>query len=152
MTLLNISVTPGERLKGLDERELAQFDQEMRDVADRAARLLAESVRTEVRVKAQHQTGRLEKSISHFSYAGSYGVGAYVGWERIPLGRKSSFKDINGRIRKVNTVADVGRILEYSQTRVLRHMEPAYAAKGKAVEEQIEHEIERFLERIGMSK
>ena len=149
---MKITVRPGERLKGLNENALAQFGQEMRQVAGRTAERLAEAARAEVRSKARQQTGQLESSINHFSYAGRYGVGAYVGWERTPLKRKGSYEDASGRIRKVSTVADVGRILEYSQTRKLRHIKPAYAAKENELAEHIEHEIDSFLDRIGLSE
>lgn len=63
-----------------------------------------------------------------------------MGWEKAPImdkkGRKktSTYVDRSGRRRKVTTVADYGRILEYSQRRQLRHMEEGRdLAEGKAL-------------------
>lgn len=128
-----------------------EFVQSMRAVAEQAAEKLAVVARTEVRGRAKRRTGQLESAIGKFSYSSVYGVGAYVGWERKTLRRKASaFQDVNGRIRKVSTVADVGGILEYSGTRQLRHMQPAYQAKEDELADYIENEIDKLLDRAGL--
>lgn len=122
-----------------------------RGIASSAAEKLASESRSLVKAKAKQRTGTLEGAIGHFSYANASGAGAYVGWERKKLRRKAStFQDRNGRIRKVSTVADVGGILEYSGTRQLRHIQPAYQAKEDELADYIENEIDKLLDRAGL--
>ena len=129
----------------------ADFVQQMRDAADTAAEKLSARARAEIAAKAKRRTGTLESATGHFSYASVYGVGAYVGWERKALRRKAStFQDVNGRVRKVSTVADVGGILEYSGTRKLRHIQPAYQAMEHELADYIESEIDKLLDRAGL--
>lgn len=97
--------------------------------------MVQESVQRQVEAKAKsHPRRQLAESITmQRSPRGDTAV--TVGWESTPMrekpsrrrygpSRASGFTDVNGRYRKVTTVADYGRILEYSESRQLRHMEP----------------------------
>lgn len=142
-----------EQVSALQELNLdsVELTDKLREIAGSAAEKLAAQSRSLVKAKAKRRTGTLESVIGHFSYANAVGAGAYVGWERKSLRRKaSSFQDANGRVRKVSTVADVGGILEYSGTRQLRHIQPAYQAMEDELTDYIESEIDKLLDRAGL--
>lgn len=149
---MKISVYPLRRhsIREIDAAGRTNFLDACRAAAARAAERLATAARGEVSARAKRRTGVLEKSISTMSYSGLYGVGAYTGWERTPLKRKSTFQDGSGRIRRVSTAADVGGILEYSQTRQLRHIQPAYDAHADELADQLENEIDELLDSMGL--
>lgn len=147
---ITVSAESREALRALS-LEGIDLTNEFRNIAGRAAEKLSVETRAIVKAKAKRRTGTLEGAIGHFTYVNASGAGAYVGWERKTLRRKASaFQDVNGRIRKVSTVADVGGILEYSGTRQLRHMQPAYQAKEDELADYIENEIDKLLDRAGL--
>lgn len=63
---------------------------------------------------------------------------------------QGSYTDRNGRIRVVESVEDYARILEYSETRVLRHVVPVYEAMELPLTDYIENEIDKLLDRAGL--
>ena len=142
-----------DRMKGIEAlavNDREKLLQDCRAAAEHAAERLAMAARQEVSRKARRRTGRLESAIGQFSYVGGASVGAYTGWERKPLSHGGSYTDVNGRVRKVKTVADVGGILEYSATRQLRHIQPAYDRLEEELADQLEQDIDRLLEGYGL--
>ena len=53
------------------------------------------------------------------------------------------FTDVNGRFHNVTTVADYARILEYSESRKLRHMKPGTDEVRDQVEKKVADIIDR---------
>lgn len=105
---------------------------------------------------ATHPRGQLEDAISLRRTPGAAAV--TVGWEETPMRaksgrrvmgprRRSGFTDVNGRHRNVDTVADYGRILEYSETRKLRHMESGAEETSAQAERVIAAQIEKAIAR-----
>lgn len=95
-------------------------------------------VRTRARYQKAKRTGQLEASITYELHP-ERGEAA-LGWKKIPISdgkggrRVSGYTDVRGRRRKITTVADYGRLLEYSQRRQLRHMEEGFIdAEDRAV-------------------
>ncbi len=97
----------------------------------KGAEILQTAVRRKVDEKAstsRKRTYKLTKAITFTPPTGgpAYGV-THIGWEKTRLPRESTRnRNEGGRSRGkrvVSTVDDVGRILEYSPNRQLRHME-----------------------------
>lgn len=63
---------------------------------------------------------------------------------------QASYTDKNGRVRVVESVEDYAGILEYSKTRVLKHVVPVYRAMESQLENYIENEIDKLLDRAGL--
>lgn len=110
--------------------------------------MVQESVQRQVSGKAKsHPRGQLSESIT-VQRSPTEDAAVTVGWETTPMrdkpsrrrrgrSRASGFTDVNGRYRKVTTVADYGRILEYSESRRLRHMEPGTDAVRDQAEKKV---------------
>lgn len=60
---------------------------------------------------------------------------------------RSSYVDRRGRRRYVRTVADYGRILEYSQRRQLRHMEQGFIDAEEAATSKMEAMCDALLDK-----
>lgn len=155
---ISVSVMREHSLKELKSLDADALNAGLQQIAAHAADEVASYAQQIVAMNAQRRTGQLESAIQSFSYAGIYSVGAYAGWAKEPLKRKSGYysqtQTRSGRIahryRKVSTVADVGGILEYSSTRQLRHMTVASEVLEEKLEEQMEREIDELLARMGL--
>lgn len=116
--------------------------------------MVQESVQRQVSGKAKsHPRGQLSESIT-VQRSPTKDAEVTVGWETTPMrdkpsrrrngpSRASGFTDVNGRYRKVTTVADYGRILEYSESRQLRHMEPGTDEVRDQAEKKVADIIDR---------
>lgn len=118
---------------------------------ERGGEMVQQSVQEQVNAKAKsHPRGQLAESISLRRSRGA--VAVTVGWEQTPMkglrggpAKSSGYMDVNGRYRKVTTVADYGRILEFSQSRQLRHMEEGEEAMHEEAEREIAQTIEKAI-------
>lgn len=116
---------------------------------ERGGEMVQRSVQEQVNTKARsHPRGQLTESIS--LRRSHRAMAVTVGWEQTPMkglrggpAKPSGYTDVNGRYRKVTTVADYGRILEFSESRQLRHMEVG----EEAVHEEAEREIAQTIEK-----
>lgn len=74
--------------------------------------------------------------------------------KRYPRLRKGNtgfdYIDKGGHGRHVKTVADYARILEFSESRVLRHIAPAYNAEYRKLIEQMEKDVAALLDKAGL--
>lgn len=132
--------------KAADEKTLYQ-------ALERGGEIVQKSVQEQVNRKAKsHPRGQLAESISLRRSRGA--VAVTVGWEQTPMrgrngkqAKPSGYTDVNGRYRKVTTVADYGRILEFSESRQLRHMEEGEEAAHEETEREIVQTIEKAIGR-----
>ena len=121
------------------------------EVLEAGAKIVQEAIQRQVSTKAKRATGQLEASISYEIHADT--GRAPLGWQQSPIRDKggnekvSSFVDYNGRRRKVKTVADYGRILEYSQRRQLRHMEQGFIDAEEAATSKMEAMCDALLDK-----
>lgn len=108
------------------------------------------SVQDTVRNTARNPTGLLERSITAKIYPRVAGGKAVMGWDETPIpgNRKRGYVDGGGRARKVDTVDDYARILEYSERRQLRHMEVGYDAVSDIAEKRMEETADALLARL----
>ncbi|MBQ8313688.1 MAG: hypothetical protein IJ438_01145 [Clostridia bacterium] len=109
-----------------------------------------DGVQSVVRTTAENPTGQLEKSITAQIYPRVSGGKAVMGWDEapIPQNRKRGYVDGRGRARKVDTVDDYARILEYSERRQLRHMEVGYDAVSDIAEKRMEEAADALLAKM----
>ena len=120
-------------------------------VLEEGAKIVQESVRRIVSNTAQNPSGALEKAITFETQPSQ--KRAVMGWEKSPIkdakGRRkrSSYVDSSGRRRKVTTVADYGRILEYSQRRQLRHMEVGFELAEEKALERMEEMSDKLMQK-----
>ena len=121
------------------------------EVLEAGAKIVQEHVRRRISENAKHATGQLEAAISYEIHPDT--GRAPMGWEKNPIRDKggkekvSSYVDYNGRRRKVKTVADYGRILEYSQRRQLRHMEQGFIDAEEAATSKMEAMCDALLDK-----
>jgi len=103
-----------------------------------------------VNAHAQNPTGMLEGSITARVEPGVSGGRAVMGWDETPIPgkRKAGYVDGKGRARKVDSVDDYARILEYSERRQLRHMEVGYDAVSDIAEARMEEKADALLARM----
>ncbi len=87
------------------------------------------------------------------TYVDDKGVTRYQGSKRrVRKNRRTHFAytDGRGRGRKVDTVADYGGILEYSESRQLRHIEPAFETSMDAAVDAMERALNNLLASAGL--
>lgn len=127
------------------------------EITARAADKVAAAARTIVQTTAKQRTGALEAAIGHHEYTKAHGSGSYLTWEMIPLKREgrrrksgTTYHDASGRMRKVETVADVGRLLEFSASRKLRHINLGFDQTDDMVELYVHNEINALLDKAGL--
>lgn len=119
-------------------------------VLEAGAKIVQEAIQRQVSTKAKRATGQLEASISYEIHADT--GRAPMGWQQNPIRgkggtrKRSSFVDRRGRSRKVSTVADYGRILEYSERRQLRHMEQGFIDAEEAATSKMEAMCDALLD------
>lgn len=126
-------------------------------IAARAADKVAAAARNIVQTTAKQRTGALEGAIGHHEYSKAQGSGSYLTWEMVPLKREgrrrrsgTEYRDSSGRRRKVETVADVGRLLEFSASRKLRHINLGFDQTEDQVEAYMTNEINALLDEAGL--
>ncbi len=135
----------------LDDAAKAADEKMLYKALEAGGEIVQKSVQAQVNQKARsHPRGQLAENISLRRSRGAAAV--TVGWEQTPMkglrggpARPSGYTDVNGRHRRVTTVADYGRILEFSQSRQLRHMEAGEEAVHEEAERTIVREIERAI-------
>ena len=131
--------------------------QALAEIAARAVEKAASEARRIVRTTAKERTGALEEAIGHHEYAKPQSSGSYLSWKLTPRKlegrrRKSSttYRDAKFRLRKVETVADVGRLLEYSASRKLRHINLGFSRTEDEIERYMLDEINALLDKAGL--
>lgn len=127
------------------------------EIAARAADKVAAAARSIVQTTAKQRTGALEAAIGHHEYEKAQSSGSYLTWEMVPLKREgrrrrsgTEYRDSSGRRRKVETVADVGRLLEFSASRKLRHINLGFDRTEDQVEAYMNDEINALLDKAGL--
>lgn len=134
---------------GLTNAAKAVDKQSLMQALESGGAIIQNAVKTEVGKAKTHPRGQLAESISLQPAAGG-DAAVTIGWETNPMRgkgggrrqRSSGYTDASGRHRKVSTVADYARILEYSAKRQLRHMEPGAAASKDEAEKTVAAIIE----------
>ncbi len=87
------------------------------------------------------------------TYVDGKGQTRYTGsGRRVRRDRRTTFAytDSRGRGRRVDTVADYAGILEYSQSRQLRHIGPAWNANMDAAVDAMERRLNELLDSAGL--
>lgn len=131
---------------GLRKAQLTDKDYER--ILTAGAEVIAAEARSIVERTAKRRTGRLQSSITYRLSPALASPKATMGWEEQPLGSTSTYVDGQGRSRKVETVADYARILEYSDRRQLRHMEAARDLCEAAALDAMEREADAAMGRL----
>lgn len=136
-----------ERLK----REMAE--DALLEIAHAGGDVVCESIADTVRRKAKtHPRGLLENSISQQPLQGFKGtIGVSIGWKETPV--KASYRMTRTgrsghlRRRKVGTIADIGGILEYSESRQLRHMEEGFDKSSEEAADVMQAAFDKLMEK-----
>lgn len=141
----------------LSEAQAVVTPEALAEIAARAADKVAAAARGIVQTTAKQRTGALEGAIGHHEYTKAQGSGSYLTWEMVPLKREGRrrmsgrvYRDSSGRTRKVETVADVGRLLEFSASRKLRHINLGFDRTDDMVEQYMLDEINALLDKAGL--
>lgn len=101
-------------------------------------------------MSVKRSSGRKRKTAT---YVDERGFTRYQGsGRRVRKGRKTGFSyvDGRGRGRRVATVADYAAILEYSESRKLRHIEPAFEKSMDAAVDAMESALNDLLTSAGL--
>ena len=120
-------------------------------VLEAGAKIVQEAIQRQVSTKAKQATGQLEASISYEIHADT--GRAPLGWKQSPIRgkggvrKRSTYVGRSGKAGKVTTVADYGRILEYSQRRQLRHMEQGFIDAEEAATSKMEAMCDALLDK-----
>lgn len=139
-------------------RDLERLKKEMTEdalleIARAGGDVVCESIAETVRRKAKtHPRGLLEDSISQQPLEGFRGtIGVAIGWKETPVraSYRMSRSGNSGRLRrrKVGTIADIGGILEYSESRQLRHMEEGFDRKSEEAADRMQAAFEKLLDK-----
>lgn len=141
-----VSSGSAEVSPGLRKAQLTDKDYER--ILTAGAEVIAAEARSIVERTAKRKTGRLQSSITYRLSPALTSPKATMGWDEQPLGSTSTYVDGQGRSRKVETVADYARILEYSDRRQLRHMEAARDLCEDAALDAMEREADAAMGRL----
>lgn len=150
------------------------------EILDPPTEKMVSAARRIVNQTAKQRTGALERAIGHHHWTKAQSSGAYLTWDMtIPAKRRGkinrrgqtyydkngvekcypgprkkgtgfAYYDNSGKGRHVDTVADYGRILEFSASRKLRHINLGYEAEADSAEAYIESEINRLFDEAGL--
>lgn len=121
-----------------------------------AGQIVVENVRQKVRSRAKRATGKLESAVTmNDPEFVNNAVEVGFGWEALPVKKrpKSAFyrdrrRKSTQKYRSVSTVDDYARILEYSPTRKLRHMEEGFSDKADEATAMIQSNINTLIDEI----
>ena len=144
-------------------RDLDALEKELRkdvvlDIAHVGGDVVVEEIKRQIATKAKGHSRRslkLSDSVSYDRYEGIVrdSRGVTIGWKRMPIedgGTRTEHVGWGGRVkrvRKVDTIADVGGILEYSRTRELRHMEEGFDKSKEEAVDAMQAAFEKLLDK-----
>lgn len=121
-----------------------------------AGQIVVENVRQKVRTRAKRATGKLESAVTMGEP--EFDRNAVVvgfGWEAMPVKKRPRSAWYRDRRRKsprkyrpVSTVDDYARILEYSPTRQLRHMEEGFSERADEAAAIIQSKINALIDEV----
>lgn len=135
------TIHAGSRTPGLTDTDYER-------ILTAGAEIIAADAKGIVERTAKRKTGRLKRSITYQLSLALSSPKTTMGWVEHPLGKTSTYVDGQGRSRKVETVADYARILEYSDKRQLRHMEAARDLCENAALDAMEREADAAMARL----
>ena len=144
--------------RDLDALEKALQKDAVLEIARAGGDVVVEEIKNLIQTKAKGHSKRAVKLADNVSYDRYEGIvrdsrGVTIGWKRTHIadgGTRTEHEGWGGRVkrvRKVNTIADVGGILEYSRTRELRHMEEGFNKSSVEAADVMQAAFDKLMEK-----